>query len=41
MLDNSDKYDQEMISKNARINFSSEVIGEKIFEIYKEVITKK
>jgi len=41
MLDNSNKYDSNKIMKKAQDNFSSRIIGEKIVEVYKEVLEKK
>ncbi|HOC78365.1 MAG TPA: glycosyltransferase [Methanofastidiosum sp.] len=40
MLDNHDKYDAKLIRKEAKNKFSSEVVGERIFEVYKEILEK-
>lgn len=38
MLDSHGEYDQDKIRGEARDKFSSEVIGKKIFEVYREII---
>jgi len=41
MLDNHEKYDTKLIRKEAKNKFSSEVIGERIFGFYINILNKK